>query len=98
MTSRGILMVEQGAPLQTPGNTPGGPAAINPWFIAVTVTIAAFMELLDTSIANVALPYIGGGLGRSYDEVTWILTTNLVANAVVLPLSAWLSRGLGRKN
>ena len=71
--------------------------AINPWFVAVTVTIAAFMELLDTSIANVALPYIGGGLGRSYDEVTWILTTYLVANAVVLPMSAWLSRMLGRK-
>jgi DHA2 family multidrug resistance protein len=72
--------------------------AINPWIIAATVTIAAFMELLDTSIANVALPYIGGGLGRSYDEVTWILTTYLVANAVVLPMSAWLSRLLGRKN
>src|SRR6202051_4228681 len=71
--------------------------AINPWLIAVTVTIAAFMELLDTSIANVALPYIGGGLGRSYDEVTWILTTYLVANAVVLPMTAWLSRLLGRK-
>jgi MFS transporter, DHA2 family, multidrug resistance protein len=71
--------------------------AINPWFIAVTVTIAAFMELLDTSIANVALPYIGGGLGRSYDEVTWILTTYLVANAVVLPMTAWLSRLMGRK-
>src|ERR1700681_2993008 len=71
--------------------------AINPWFIAVTVTIAAFMELLDTSIANVALPYIGGGLGRSYDEVTWMLTTYLVANAVILPMSAWLSRVFGRK-
>jgi MFS transporter, DHA2 family, multidrug resistance protein len=70
---------------------------VNPWFIALTVTIAAFMELLDTSIANVALPYIGGGLGRSYDEVTWILTTYLVANAVILPMSAWLSRLLGRK-
>lgn len=56
------------------------------------------METLDTSIANVALPYIGGGLGRSYDEVTWILTTYLVANAVVLPMSAWLSRVFGRKN
>jgi DHA2 family multidrug resistance protein len=70
---------------------------INPWFIAITVTLATFMELLDTSIANVALPYIGGGLGRSYDEVTWILTTYLVANAVVLPMSAWLSRVFGRK-
>jgi len=71
---------------------------VNPWFIAGTVTIAAFMELLDTSIANVALPYIGGGLGRSYDEVTWILTTYLVANAVVLPMTAWFSRLIGRKN
>src|SRR5258708_8117709 len=85
-------MAEQTASLQTPENTQDGPAAINPWFIAVTVTIAAFMELLDTSIANVALPYIGGGLGRSYHEVTWILTTYLVANAVVLPMTAWLSR------
>lgn len=55
------------------------------------------MELLDTSIANVSLPYIAGGFGRSFDEVTWILTTYLVANAVVLPMSAWLSRVLGRK-
>jgi MFS transporter, DHA2 family, multidrug resistance protein len=55
------------------------------------------MELLDTSIANVALPYIAGGLGRSYDEVTWILTAYLVANAVILPMSAWLSRVFGRK-
>ncbi len=73
-------------------------AAINPWVIALTVTLATFMELLDTSIANVSLPYIAGGLGRSFDEVTWILTTYLVANAVVLPMSAWLSRVFGRKN
>jgi DHA2 family multidrug resistance protein len=71
---------------------------VNPWIVALTVTLATFMELLDTSIANVSLPHIAGGLGRSYDEVTWILTTYLVANAVVLPLSAWLSRVLGRKN
>ncbi|MCU1336749.1 MAG: emrB [Bryobacterales bacterium] len=70
---------------------------VNPWFIALTVTLATFMELLDTSIANVSLPYIGGGLGRSYDEVTWILTTYLVANAVILPMSAWLSRVFGRR-
>src|SRR5580698_10131041 len=73
-------------------------AAVNPWVIALTVTIATFMELLDTSIANVSLPYIAGGLGRSFDEVTWILTTYLVANAVVLPMSAWLSWVFGRKN
>lgn len=83
--------------------TPAAPAAfrrpvVNPWVVALTVTLATFMELLDTSIANVSLPYIAGGLGRSYDEVTWILTTYLVANAVILPMSAWLSRVMGRKN
>ena len=72
--------------------------AVNPWVVALTVTLATFMELLDTSIANVSLPHIAGGLGRSFDEVTWILTTYLVANAVVLPMSAWLSRVFGRKN
>lgn len=78
-------------------NTPA-PRVVNPWVIALTVTLATFMELLDTSIANVSLPYIAGGLGRSFDEVTWVLTTYLVANAVVLPMSAWLSRTFGRKN
>jgi DHA2 family multidrug resistance protein len=71
--------------------------AINPWVIAVTVTLATFMELLDTAIANVALPHIAGGLAVSYDESTWVLTSYLVSNAVVLPLSAWLSRVFGRK-
>jgi len=71
---------------------------INPWLIAVTVTLATFMELLDTAIANVSLPHIAGGLATSYDESTWVLTSYLVANAVVLPLSAWLSRVFGRKN
>ena len=70
----------------------------NPWLIAITVTIATFMELLDTSIANVSLPHIAGDLGCSYDEVTWVLTSYLVSNAVVLPLSAWLSVVFGRKN
>src|ERR1700691_352913 len=83
--------------VERPENLAPPRPAINPWIIAVAVTIATFMELLDTSIANVALPYIGGGLGRSYDEVTWILTTYLVANAVILPMSAWLSRVFGRK-
>jgi DHA2 family multidrug resistance protein len=71
--------------------------AINPWIIAVTVTLATFMELLDTAIANVALPHIAGGLAVSSDESTWVLTSYLVSNAVVLPLSAWLSRVFGRK-
>jgi MFS transporter, DHA2 family, multidrug resistance protein len=67
------------------------------WAIALTVTMATFMELLDTSISNVSLPHIAGGLGTSYDESTWILTSYLVANAVILPMSAWLSRVFGRK-
>ena len=89
------------ATVRDPQSASGQSAAalgINPWVVALTVTLATFMELLDTSIANVSLPYIAGGLGRSFDEVTWILTTYLVANAVVLPMSAWLSRVFGRKN
>jgi DHA2 family multidrug resistance protein len=85
-------------PKSKPTIKPKARPIINPWVVALTVTLATFMELLDTSIANVSLPYIAGGLGRSYDEVTWILTTYLVANAVVLPMSAWLSRVFGRKN
>ena len=65
---------------------------VNPSLIAVTVTLATLMELLDTAIANVSLPHIAGGLATSYDESTWVVTSYLVANAVVLPLSAWLSR------
>jgi MFS transporter, DHA2 family, multidrug resistance protein len=71
--------------------------ARNLWAIALTVTMATFMELLDTSISNVSLPHIAGGLGTSYDESTWILTSYLVANAIILPMSAWLSRVFGRK-
>ena len=59
--------------------------------------MATFMELLDTSISNVSLPHIAGGLGTSYDESTWVLTSYLVANAIILPMSAWLSRVFGRK-
>ena len=84
------------AVIPVPGIVAGRPA-INPWIIAATVTLATFMELLDTAIANVALPHIAGGLAVSYDESTWVLTSYLVSNAVVLPLSAWLSRVFGRK-
>jgi DHA2 family multidrug resistance protein len=69
----------------------------NPWVIAVVVAIAAFMEVLDTSIANVALPYIAGNLGASNDESTWVLTSYLVSNAIVLPISGWLAGMFGRK-
>src|SRR2546422_9942723 len=70
---------------------------VNPWIIAVTVTLATFMEILDTSIANVALPHIAGSLSAGVDESTWVLTSYLVSNAVVLPLSGWFSSLLGRK-
>jgi DHA2 family multidrug resistance protein len=75
--------------------TPDG--SINPWVIAVTVTLATFMEVLDTSIANVALPHIKGNLSAGADESTWVLTSYLVSNAIVLPLSGWLSGLIGRK-
>ncbi|HEY3973224.1 MAG TPA: DHA2 family efflux MFS transporter permease subunit [Candidatus Sulfotelmatobacter sp.] len=72
--------------------------AVNPWIIAITVTLATFMEVLDTSIANVALPHIAGSLSAGQDESTWVLTSYLVSNAIVLPLSGWLSSIMGRKN
>ena len=71
--------------------------AFNPWLIAVVVAMAAFMEVLDTSIANVALPYMAGSLGASNDQSTWVLTSYLVSNAIVLPISGWLARAFGRK-
>ncbi|MGB9291012.1 MAG: DHA2 family efflux MFS transporter permease subunit, partial [Terracidiphilus sp.] len=71
---------------------------VNPWLIAATVALAAFMEVLDTSIANVALPHIGGSLGASTDEATWVLTSYLVSNAIVLPLGGWISSLIGRRN
>ena len=71
---------------------------VNPWLIAMTVALAAFMEVLDTSIANVALPHIGGALGASTDEATWVLTSYLVSNAIVLPLGGWASSLMGRRN
>ncbi|MBZ5666022.1 MAG: DHA2 family efflux MFS transporter permease subunit [Acidobacteriia bacterium] len=72
--------------------------AVNPWIIALTVTLATFMEVLDTSIANVALPHIAGSLSAGQDESTWVLTSYLVSNAIVLPLSGWLSSIVGRKH
>ncbi len=71
---------------------------VNPWLIAATVALAAFMEVLDTSIANVALQHIAGSLGASSDEATWVLTSYLVSNAIVLPLGGWASSLMGRRN
>jgi len=69
----------------------------NPWVVAFTVTLATFMEVLDTSIANVALPHIAGTFGASTNESTWVLTSYLVSNGIVLPISAWLATRIGRK-
>src|SRR5438477_7519890 len=69
----------------------------NPWLIAASVMLATFMEVLDTSIANVALPHIAGNLSATPEESTWVLTSYLVANAIVLPISGWFSSTLGRK-
>src|ERR1043165_3690593 len=69
----------------------------NPWLIAVAVMAATFMEILDTSVANVALPHIAGNLSVTTAESTWVLTSYLVANAIVLPITGWLSRYFGRK-
>src|SRR5881227_1882501 len=69
----------------------------NRWAVALVVTLATFMEVLDTSIANVALPHMAGSLGASQDEATWVLTSYLVSSAIVLPISGWLSDRFGRK-
>src|ERR1700745_1123125 len=72
-------------------------AAVNPWVIAILVALASFMEVLDTTIANVALPYIAGGMGVSEDEASWVVTTYLVANAIILTASSYLAKRFGRK-
>src|SRR3954469_2980166 len=77
----------------TPTATPG----INPWLISMVVMLSTFMEVLDTSIANVSLPHIAGNLSATQDESTWVLTSYLVSNAIVLPISGWLATRIGRK-
>ena len=89
----GVTVANPQAALLTPWKP-----RVNPWLIAMTVALAAFMEVLDTSIANVALPHIAGSLGASTDEGTWVLTSYLVSNAIVLPLGGWASSVMGRRN
>jgi DHA2 family multidrug resistance protein len=96
---------EPGQPLEPPPSTDirtaaavDEPKIFNPWIIALVVTMGTFMEVLDTSIANVALPHIAGSLSASQDESTWVLTSYLVANAIILPISGWISSVIGRKN
>lgn len=83
--------------MSTSQTTAGG-RAINPWIVAVAVSLATFMEVLDTSIANVALRYIAGGLSAAENDSEWVITSYLAANATVLLLSGWLSTYLGRRN
>ncbi|APH55025.1 Multidrug resistance protein B [Granulibacter bethesdensis] len=82
---------------QGPGEAAAWKPRANPWLIAIVVTLAAFMEVLDTTIVNVALPHIAGAMSSSNDESTWTLTSYLVANSIVLPISGWFARIIGRK-
>ena len=71
---------------------------VNPWLIAVAVMFSTFMEVLDTTVVNVSLPHIAGSLSATIDEATWALTSYLVANAIILPMTGWLASRFGRKN
>src|SRR5580704_7664778 len=95
-TQAGALPLPNPPPLAGEGRVGG--AGTSPWLIAILVAVASFMEVLDTTIANVALPYIAGGLGVSEDEASWVVTTYLVANAVSLTASSYLAQRLGRKS
>src|SRR5438477_4096322 len=75
-----------------------GRPAVNPWVVAVAVVIPTFMEVMDTTIANVALRYIAGGLAAAVTDSEWVITSYLAANAIILPISGWLSAHLGRRN
>ena len=89
------------ARMSSRGRTPRPPSArpaINPWIVAVAVVVPTFMEVLDTTIANVALRYIAGGLSAANVDSEWVLTSYLAANATILPISGWLSAHLGRRN
>src|SRR6201991_1893522 len=70
---------------------------VNPWIVTISVMLATFMEVLDTTVVNVSLPHIAGNLSASVDEATWVLTSYLVSNAIILPMTGWLSNHFGRK-
>src|SRR5258706_8976443 len=84
--------IQAGSPASAASGT-----GTNPWVIAILVALASFMEVLDTTIANVALPYIAGGMGVSEDEASWVVTSYLVSNAIILTASSFLARRFGRK-
>src|SRR5437588_5868597 len=70
---------------------------VNPWIIAITVMLSTFLEVLDTTVVNVSLPHIAGSLSATTEEATWALTSYLVSNAIILPITGWLARYFGRK-
>ena len=78
--------------------SPARPRVISPWLIALAVVIPTFMEVLDTTIANVALRYIAGGLSAPVTDSEWVITSYLAANAIILPISGWIGTRLGRRN
>src|SRR2546421_8904773 len=79
------------------GQQPATSVAVNPWIIAIAVMLGTFMEVLDTTVVNVSLPHIAGNLSATVDQTTWVLTSYLVANAIILPTTGWLGRHFGRK-
>jgi MFS transporter, DHA2 family, multidrug resistance protein len=87
--------VQAGADGWTPERSVAGKR--NPWSIVAVISIATFMTVLDTSIANVALAHIAGGMAVSYDEATWVTTSFLIANAIIIPISGWLADVIGRR-
>src|SRR5262249_11892741 len=94
MASASATLDQASVPAEAPQEVTQG---VNPWIIAASVMLATFMEVLDTAIASVALPYIAGSLSASTDQATWVLTSYLVANAIILPASNWFSLRFGRK-
>src|SRR5579864_7921092 len=78
-------------------NAAGNPVHINPWIVAIAVMLSTFMEVLDTTVVNVSLPHIAGSLSATTDEATWTLTSYLVSNAIILPITGWLANYFGRK-
>src|ERR1039458_7856882 len=71
--------------------------AINPWIVTLAVMLASFMEILDTTVVNVAVPHIAGNMGATVEEGTWVVTSYLVSNAIILPMSGWLANRFGRR-
>src|SRR5580692_2626171 len=86
------------APALSAPFAPASPRVFNPWLIALAVVVPTFMEVLDTTIANVALRYIAGGLSSAVSNSEWVITSYLAANAIILPISGWLGARLGRRN